>query len=40
MTELVMVLVMDKKVGDGNGSLACFSPCGLKESDITERLMN
>ena len=25
-------------VGDGQGSLACCSPCGGKESDITERL--
>ena len=23
-------------VGDGQGSLACFSPRGLKESDMTE----
>ena len=23
-------------VGDGQGSLACCSPCGLKESDMTE----
>ena len=26
------------EVGDGQGSLACCSPCGLKESDMTERL--
>ena len=25
-------------VGDGQGTLACFSPRGLKESDMTERL--
>ena len=25
-------------VGDGQGSLACCSPCGYKESDTTERL--
>ena len=25
-------------VGDGEGSLACCSPWGLKESDTTERL--
>ena len=25
-------------VGDGQGSLACCSPWGLKESDITEQL--
>ena len=25
-------------VGDGPGGLACCSPCGLKESDTTERL--
>ena len=25
-------------VGDGQGSLACCSPCGHKESDTTERL--
>ena len=25
-------------VGDGQGSLACCSPWGLKESDTTERL--
>ena len=24
--------------GDGQGSLACCSPCGCKESDVTERL--
>ena len=26
------------KIGDGQGSLACCSPQGLKESDMTERL--
>ena len=26
------------RVGDGQGSLACCSPWGLKESDTTERL--
>ena len=25
-------------VGEGQGSLACCNPCGLKESDMTERL--
>ena len=25
-------------VGDGQGSLECFSPWGCKESDVTERL--
>ena len=25
-------------VGDGQGSLACYSPWGHKESDMTERL--
>ena len=25
-------------VGDGQGSLACCSPCGYKESDTTEQL--
>ena len=25
-------------VGDGQGSLACYSPWGLKESDTMERL--
>jgi len=25
-------------VGDGQGSLACFSPWGRKESDTTEQL--
>ena len=25
-------------VGDGQGSLACFCPCGCKESDMTEQL--
>ena len=25
-------------VGDGQGSLLCCSPCGCKESDMTERL--
>ena len=23
-------------VGDGQGSLVCYSPCGCKESDTTE----
>ena len=27
-------------VGDGQGSLACHSPWGCKESDMTERLNN
>ena len=27
-------------VGEGQGSLACCSPCGRKESDTTERLNN
>ena len=27
-------------VGEGQGSLACCSPCGHKESDTTERLNN
>ena len=26
--------------GEGQGSLACFSPWGYKESDTTERLNN
>ena len=26
------------RVGDGQGSLACYSPWGCKESDMTERL--
>ena len=25
-------------VGDGEESLACCNPCGLRESDITEQL--
>ena len=25
-------------VGDGQGSLACYSPCDRKESDTTERI--
>ena len=28
----------DSGVGDGQGSLGCCSPCGCKESDMTERL--
>ena len=28
------------RVGEGEGSLACFSPWGHKESDISERLNN
>ena len=28
------------EVGDGQGSLACCSPCGRKESDMTEQLKN
>ena len=27
---------MDREVGDGQGSLACFGPWGCKESDRTE----
>ena len=27
-------------VGDGQGSLVCFSPWGCKESDMTEKLNN
>ena len=27
-----------EQVGDGQGSLACCSPWGCKESDMTERL--
>ena len=30
-------MVLDR-VGDGQGSLACCSPWGHKESDVTERL--
>ena len=26
-------------VGDGQGSLVCCSPCGRKESDLTELLI-
>ena len=26
------------EVGDGQGNLECYSPCGCKESDMTERL--
>ena len=26
------------EVGDGQGSLACYSPRGCKESDMTEQL--
>ena len=26
------------EVGDGQGSLACYSPWGCKESDMTEQL--
>ena len=29
---------LDNDVGDGEESLACCSPCGLRESDMTERL--
>ena len=25
-------------IGDGQGSLACYSPWGCKKSDMTERL--
>ena len=28
------------EVGDGQGSLACYSPWGHKESDMTEQLLN
>ena len=27
-------------VGDGQGGMVCCSPCGRKESDMTERLNN
>ena len=26
--------------GEGQGNLACYRPCGHKESDMTERLNN
>ena len=31
-------LWVNSRVGDGQGGLACCSPCGHKESDTTERL--
>jgi len=27
-------------IGDGQGGMVCCSPCGRKESDMTERLNN
>ena len=34
----LMDMSLSKGVGDGQGSLACCSPWGYKESDMTERL--
>ena len=37
-TDLMDMSLSNSKVGDGRGSLACCSPWGHKESDVTERL--
>ena len=34
----LMDMSLSKGIGDGQGSLACCSPWGYKESDMTERL--
>ena len=39
--KLTLVILRDNqalRVGDGQGSLACCSPWGRKESDMTEQL--
>ena len=33
-----MIFEQARRVGDGQGSLASFSPWGYKESDTSERL--
>ena len=34
----LMDMSLSKGIGDGQGNLACCSPWGYKESDMTERL--
>ena len=38
ITDLMDMSLSKLWVGDGQGSLACCSPWGRKESDMTERL--
>ena len=38
ITDSVDMSLSKFRVGDGQGGLACFSPWGHKESDMTERL--
>ena len=38
ITDSMDVILSELGVGDGQGSLACCSPWGDKESDVTERL--
>ena len=38
ITDLMDEFEQALRVGDGQGSLACFRPWGCKESDMTERL--
>ena len=38
ITDLMDKFEQDLGVGDGQGSLACCSPWGCKESDMTELL--
>ena len=39
ITDSVDMSLSKFRVGDGQGGLACFSPWGHKESDMTERLL-
>ena len=36
MTDLMDMSLIKLQDGDGQGGLACCSPCGHKESDMTE----
>ena len=36
VTDLMDILEQAPGVGDGQGSLACYSPWGHEESDMTE----
>ena len=34
--DMSLMTSVTSRVGDGQGGLACYSPCGCKESDTTE----
>ena len=38
ITDSIDMSLSKLRVGDGQGSLACYSPWGRKELDMTERL--